>query len=79
MNEQLRSVMADALDLEPDQITPELARGSDALAWDSMGHLRLITAVESEFGIRLTMSEIENITTAAELDDCVQKHTASAS
>ncbi|MGB7757997.1 MAG: acyl carrier protein [Salinisphaera sp.] len=76
MNEQLRSVIADALGLEPAAVTPDLTRGSDAVDWDSMGHLRLITAVEEAFDIRMTMSEIENINTAAELDDCVQNHTA---
>ncbi|HET7314096.1 acyl carrier protein [Salinisphaera sp.] len=76
MNEQLRSVIADALDLEPAEVTPELTRGSDAVAWDSMGHLRLITAVEETFDIRLSMDEIEGITTAAELDGCVTTHTA---
>lgn len=75
MNEQLRSIIADTLDLEPTGVTPDLRRGSDVADWDSMGHLRLVTAVEEAFDIRLTMSEIENITTVAELDECVKNHT----
>lgn len=76
MNEQLRSVIADTLDLEPADVTPELTRGSGAADWDSMGHLRLVTAVEDAFGIRMTMDEIEGITTVAELENCVTNHTA---
>lgn len=76
MNEQLRSVIADALALDTEDVTPELNRDSDAADWDSMGHLRLITAVEETFTIRLTMSEIEGIRSAADLDECVAKHTA---
>jgi acyl carrier protein len=76
MNEQLRSVIADALDLKPADVTPELTRGSDAVDWDSMAHLRLVTAVEEVFGIRMTMDEIGSITTVAGLEDCVTNHTA---
>src|ERR1041384_3104390 len=30
----------------------------DAPAWDSLNHLRLVTALEEAFGIRLTMKEV---------------------
>jgi len=76
MNEQLRSIIADTLGLELIDITPELRRGSDAADWDSMGHLRLVTAVEEAYDIRFTMTEIERITTVAELDEAVAQHTA---
>lgn len=76
MNEQLRLIIAESLGLQPADVKPELTRGSDAVDWDSMGHLRLITAVEEAFDIRMTMDEIESITTAAELEDCVAKHAA---
>ena len=29
--------------------------------WDSLAHLRLITAVEAEYGVRLSMQQIQSI------------------
>lgn len=54
---RLRAVMAGVLDLDPLQIDGSFSRDS-VPAWDSLGHLRLITAVEEAFGIRFTMKEV---------------------
>lgn len=67
MNEQLRSIVADTLGLDATAITPDTSRGSEP-AWDSLNHLRLITAVEEAFGVKLTMAQIQSITTAGELE-----------
>jgi acyl carrier protein len=47
---------------------PNLAPG-DLATWDSLNHLRLVTAVEAEFSIRLTMRQVRNISC---LNDFVQ-------
>ncbi|MEZ5861637.1 MAG: acyl carrier protein [Geminicoccaceae bacterium] len=48
-------------------VTPELdTRRASALGF--LNHLRLVTALEEEFGVQLSMDEIESTTTAAELD-----------
>jgi acyl carrier protein len=36
-------------------------------AWDSLGHIRLISATEEEFGVQFTIEEIEGLTSAAQL------------
>ena len=41
--------------------------------WDSLNHLRLITAVEKEFNVKFTMSEIESIKTMATLQSLVDE------
>ena len=60
MLERLRKVAAEVFGLRAEEIelamTPE-----DIEKWDSLNHLRLITAVESEFNIRLSMSQIQGI------------------
>ena len=38
-------------------------RRDDASAWDSMNHLRLISALEEAFGIKLTMKEVGEMET----------------
>ena len=35
--------------------------------WDSLGHIRLISATEEEFGVQFTIEEIERLTSAAQL------------
>jgi acyl carrier protein len=60
VNEKLVEIVAELFDLAPaavdDALTPE-----DVELWDSMNHLRLVSAVEQEFQIKLSMQEIESI------------------
>jgi acyl carrier protein len=60
VNSRLVEIVAELFDLEPaavdDALTPE-----DVELWDSMNHLRLVSAVEEEFQIKLSMQEIESI------------------
>ena len=52
------AIVADVLDLTPEQLAPD-TEGADIAAWDSFGHVRIVLALEAEFGIELTMAEIE--------------------
>jgi acyl carrier protein len=54
---RLREIMAEVLDIDPVQIDEGFAR-DDSSSWDSLGHLRLITALEEAFGTRFTMKEV---------------------
>ena len=38
-------------------------------SWDSLGHIRLIAALEDEFGVQFTIEEIEKLTTARKILD----------
>jgi acyl carrier protein len=62
---RLREVIADVLDLNPVLIGDSFSRG-DSPAWDSLAHLRLITALEEAFGIKFTMKEVGEM-------DCYEK------
>jgi acyl carrier protein len=42
--------------------------------WDSLNHLKLITAIESEFSIRLRMQTVLKINDIAALVAAVQSH-----
>jgi acyl carrier protein len=66
MNEQLQSLIADILDIPVGEVVPDLMR-ADTEQWDSLNHLRLMTAFEEEFGIRLTMQEIADIQSPRQL------------
>jgi acyl carrier protein len=75
VNPKLVEIVAELFDLAPaavdDALTPE---GVDL--WDSMNHLRLVSAVEEEFGIKLSMQEIESIRSLAVLQALVAQHTS---
>jgi acyl carrier protein len=75
VNPKLVEIVAELFDLEPaavdDALTPE-----DVELWDSMNHLRLVSAVEEEFQIKLSMQEIESIRSLAVLRALVEQHTS---
>jgi acyl carrier protein len=66
MNEHLKAFIADILDMQPADIAADMVRESTS-QWDSLSHLRLMTALEDEFGVSLTMDEIANIHTPQQL------------
>jgi acyl carrier protein len=72
VNDKLTEIVAELFELEPaavnDSLTPE-----DVELWDSMNHLRLISAVEDEFQIKLSMKEIESIRSLATLKALIQQ------
>lgn len=76
MENRLREILADVLDVDP-RLTDDVRR-DDESGWDSMAHLRLITAVEQAFGLKFTMKEIEEIRSYGDLRDRVAAHLGEA-
>jgi acyl carrier protein len=60
MNPDLRDIVADILDLRPDDIDDDFGPAVTD-RWDSLSHLRIVTAVEEEFGVQFSMDEIQSI------------------
>lgn len=58
MNEQVKKVMADILELDPGAIGESTSRDNTA-TWDSLGHVNLVLALEQEFDLTFDVSEIE--------------------
>ena len=57
----------------PEDIRPDKGRGT-LKGWDSLRHLKLIMAIEEEFGIELTQEEIESIATVADIKQALTVH-----
>lgn len=72
MNDKLTEIVAEIFFLDEDEVKPELTPDDVAL-WDSLNHLRLITAVEAEFGAKLSMSDIQSIDSIAKLNEFIEK------
>ncbi len=70
MNERLKALIAEILDMRPADIAADMARESTT-QWDSLSHLRLMTALEDEFGVSLTMDEIAAVRTPRQLQTII--------
>lgn len=70
---RLREIMADILEVDPGAISADFGK-EDARMWDSVRHLYLMTAVEEEFGIKLTMEQIVEVDSFDRLRRAVEMH-----
>lgn len=48
----------------------------DLKSWDSLGHIRLVSATEDAFDIRLTIDEIGKISSVADIVQMISDHQA---
>lgn len=53
-------------------------RKDDAPAWDSMNHLRLVSALEEAFGIKFTMKEVGEMESFDDVRRKVAEHLQAA-
>jgi acyl carrier protein len=62
---------------EDDSIEFTLALTADDLeAWNSLGHIRLITALEEAFQVRFDLDEIESLNSVARILDSLKSKAA---
>jgi acyl carrier protein len=73
MHAQFTDVLAEVLEVDPATVTDDLRR-EDVETWDSLTHLRLITALEATFHVQLTMDEIAAATTPRALEQFIRAH-----
>ena len=73
MNEGLVDLVAGVLGLDEADVVGSLSREVDS-CWDSMNHLRLITAMEEQYSIRLSMDEIQDIVTLDDVNCLLTQH-----
>lgn len=57
---RIREVMGDILEVDPGAVGEGFRRDS-APSWDSLNHLRLVSALEEAFGVRFTMREVSEL------------------
>lgn len=63
---RLNSVFQDVFD-DTSIIVDENTTANDIEDWDSLNHITLISAVESEFGVRFTMGEVSTMKNVGEM------------
>jgi acyl carrier protein len=62
----LRDILADILEISPEQVTPDLGVGT-VENWDSFRHLQAILAIEGEYGVQFDPQRIAELTTVSQI------------
>jgi acyl carrier protein len=65
---RLELIFRDVFDNDDIELAPEMT-AKDVEEWDSLGHIRLIGAVEAEFNVRFDLPEIEELSNVGEFMD----------
>lgn len=69
--EKLKKIIAEVLNVDPEEITPE-STFMDDLGADSLDVYQIIMGIEEEFDIEVTPEKAEKITTVEEAVDMIK-------
>jgi len=72
MEQKLKTVVANILGITAEEVSDDLSPENNG-NWDSLNHMNIITAVEKEFGVTMSMSDIQSIVDFASLKAVVEK------
>ena len=72
MLEKIQAMLADALNLPVEKVTPD-AKIVDDLGADSLDVVELLSQLEDEYGITIPDDEVENLVTVADVAAAVEK------
>lgn len=70
---QIIALVAEAISASPDELNLESAVGVTP-GWDSLGHLAIITAIESKYNIQLTVDDVTECESIGDLADAVEQY-----
>ncbi len=68
INNELKQVVAKTFGLPVAEVTPDLAAGS-INKWDSLGHLKLVLAIESSFNVKFKTEQIAELVTIRKIHE----------
>lgn len=74
LNSTINAIVADILNLDEDEVNGELSPEKTEY-WDSMAHLTMVTAIEEECEINLTMDDVQSIKCVNDMYEIARKHT----
>ena len=75
LDKRLIESLSRVFKIDPAGITPETSQ-SNTPTWDSFAHLRLVFEIEDTFDVRLSSEEIPQVTSAARLQEILERHKA---
>lgn len=66
MDQRIAEVFNAVFQLPPEQLTDALTP-QDVAGWDSLGHVRLVTQLQEQFGVEFEVDEIMRMETVGEI------------
>jgi len=72
-DEKLRATFSQALGIPPEQVTDSLAYSS-IKEWDSVGHMTLVAALESTFGVMLDTEDILDLSSVGKAFEILRRY-----
>ena len=72
MKENLRTILAEATELEPEEITDE-SSPEDTPEWDSFAHMHMVAEVEKAYSIKLTMEEVIEMQSLSKMVEVISR------
>jgi acyl carrier protein len=66
MDQRIAEVFNAVFEVSPEQMTDSLSP-QDVAGWDSLGHVRLVTRLQEEFGVEFEVDEIMRMENVAEI------------
>jgi len=69
--DKLETIFSDTFSEDDYVFSSETGR-DDIDEWDSLNHIRLLTAIEAEFGFQFDLNEIEELTSVSAIADIIQ-------
>jgi acyl carrier protein len=72
---RVQEIMVDVFDEDDLTVTRDTS-ADDVEDWDSLSHIRLMVAVEREFGVKFTNAEIEQLQKVGDLIDLIDRKLA---
>jgi acyl carrier protein len=68
--QRIGEILRESLDDDGLRVSETTSR-DDVATWDSLGHIRILTAVEESFGVRFDLEEVSLITNIGQIVDLV--------
>lgn len=72
--ERLTPIFQDVFNDDNIKLTPELTAGN-VEGWDSLGHVRLVVAIEKALNITLSTAEITGLENVGQLAELIERKT----
>jgi acyl carrier protein len=73
LDKKVEEIFASTFGISPDQLSDSLSP-DDVKGWDSLGHLRLVTALSEEVGCDFEVQEIMEMENLAKIKEIVATH-----
>ena len=69
---KIEGIFADVFNFQG-QVTPQTSR-AEVPKWDSLRHIALVTAIEENFGVSLSMDEMVEIRSVQDICNILDRH-----